>query len=362
MALVGGLVCIILASLVRAPDPARLRVQAEAAAQAGDWTRALELWRQLNATRGATTATLLGEGRACLARGLASQAERALQRVVAADPANADAWLLLLKILRAEDRVIEAFRLGWTAVDQVAPEARAELLRELTLAALTDLPDDLARTTLKRWIDADPTDVEARVAYLRRIGAEPRSADPDRGERLAQLTALLASHPDHVGVREALVTALADAGEPERGRAILGEWPVGDRDGRYWRLKGRWDLDQEHRPDEAVTALQTALRDFPQDWRTHYRLARALTMINRPQEARREAEIVSRIRELLDPLTLEPKLDASFAHLDQPAALRALAELCTRAGLIRLADAWRAIEPNQNDNHGPIGSLSAGDG
>ena len=107
-------------------------------------------------------------------------------------------------------------------LDDVLPEARPQLLRELTLAALTDLPDDLARSTLKRWIDADPGDVDARVAFLRRIGAEPRADDPDRESRLVQLRDLLASHPEHVDAREALVTALADAGEPERGRTASG--------------------------------------------------------------------------------------------------------------------------------------------
>ena len=139
---------------------------------------------------------------------------------------------------------------------------------------------------------------------------------------------MLASHPEHVGVREALVTALADAGEPERGRTLLETWPVEQRDGRYWRLRGRWDLEHDHRPDQAVTALRAALADFPQDWRIHYRLARALQIVNRPEEARREAETVGRIRELLDPLTLGPKLDAAFAHLDEPAAFATLADLC----------------------------------
>jgi hypothetical protein len=63
-------------------------------------------------------------------------------------------------------------------------------------------------------------------------------------------------------------------------------------------------------------------------------------MINRPEEARREAETVARIRELLDPLTLGPKLDAAFSHLDEPAALQGLSDLCARAGLTRLASLW----------------------
>jgi thioredoxin-like negative regulator of GroEL len=336
-----------LAPYFRAGDAAHLQTQAEAAAHGGNWPRALALWRQVNATPSATGATYLGESRACLAQGLAGQAERALRKASAAAPAETEAWLLLLEILRVEDRPIEAFRVGWEGVDRVPRASRTELLSELTLIALTDLPDEVARATLERWIAADPSDINARVAYLQRIGTEPRSADPDRTTRLAELSALLAEHPEHIGLREAMVTALADAGEPDRGRLLLEIWPAEQRDGRYWRLRGRWDLEHDHHPDEAVTALRAALVDFPQDWRTHYRLARALQIVNRPEEARRESEAVSRIRELLDPLTLGPKLDASFAHLDDPTALEALADLCARAGLTHLADTWRASEPRK---------------
>ena len=137
-----------------------------------------------------------------------------------------------------------------------------------------------------------------------------------------------------------LVTALADAGEPEAAQKLLEAWPLEQRDGRYWRLRGRLDLEHDRHPDQAVAASARRCR-FPQDWRIHYRLARALQIVNRPEEARREAETVSRIRELLDPLTLGPKLDAAFSHLDQPAAFQTLADLCDRAGLTRLAASWR---------------------
>jgi hypothetical protein len=204
---------------------------------------------------------------------------------------------------------------------------------------------------LRRWIDADPGDVDARVALLRRIGAEPRADDPERESRLVQLRDLLASHPGHIDAREALVAALADAGEPEAGRKLLESWPLEQRDGRFWRSRGRWNLEYDHQPEQAVAALQAALADFPQDWRIHSRLARALQAVNRPEEARREAETVGRIRELLDPLTLGPKLDAAFSHLDEPAASGTLAKLCARAGLTRLADAWLSA-----------GTASVGDG
>src|SRR5208337_3378721 len=116
----------------------------------------------------------------------------------AAPPSESEAWLLLLEVLRVEDRPVDAFTLGWKALDHALPEARPQLLRELTLAALTDLPDEVVRSTLRRWIDADPGDVDARVALLRRIGAEPRADDAERESRLVQLRDLLASHPEHV--------------------------------------------------------------------------------------------------------------------------------------------------------------------
>ena len=140
--------------------------------------------------------------------------------------------------------------------------------------ALTDLPDELARKTLMRWIDADAGDVDARVALLRRMGADPRADDPQRESRLTQLRELLATHPGHADAREVLVTALADAGEMEEGGRLLETWPMDQRDSRYWRLQGRWYLEHDHRPDQAIAALRTALVDFPHDWRVHYRLAR----------------------------------------------------------------------------------------
>jgi tetratricopeptide (TPR) repeat protein len=353
LVLAGGIGLLIGLQWLGSHDPARLRAAAETAAQAGRWDESLALWRRINATPAATGSTLLGEGRACLATGRAAQAERALRRAVAAAPGESQAWLLLLEILRVEDRPLEAQTAGWNAAESVAPEAIPEILRELTWAALTDVPDDVARGTLKRWIEADPDDLDARVALLRRIGSDPRSDDPDREARLAELSALLSAHPDHVGLREVMVSALADAGEPERGRKVLEDWPPESRDARYWRLRGRWELDHNHQPEQAVVCLRKVLGDFPQDWRTHYRLARALQTLNDTEEARREAETVSRIRELLDPMTLGPRLEAAFAHLDDAESIRTLSMTCERVGLVRLARAWIASASRARERSSP---------
>jgi thioredoxin-like negative regulator of GroEL len=356
--IVGGIGLFGLGQFLSRPDVAKLRVQAENLAEAGEWGDALRLWRQINAMSASTAETHLGEGRACLALGQAADAERALRRAVSLSPDELEAWLLLLEIMRVEDRPQDALELGWKGLGQLSAADHTPLLRELTLAILTDLPDDLARRTLRRWIEADPSDLEARVALHRRIGAEPRSDDPDRQTRLTELFELLSRHPHHDGLRETLVMALADAGDLDKGRELLDGWPDGTKDSRYWRLRGRWDLEHDHRAKEAVVAFQKALTEFPHDWRTHYRLARALRILNRSDEAQKEAEIVSRIRELLDPLTLGPKLDAAFSHLDQPEAFDTVADTCARVGLSHVADAWRSLPRNQSVDR-PVRNLDA---
>jgi len=64
---------LLLLKLLAGEDVARLQGRAEAAARASDWATALDLWRRINSTVGATGTTYLGEGRACLALGRAAQ-------------------------------------------------------------------------------------------------------------------------------------------------------------------------------------------------------------------------------------------------------------------------------------------------
>ena len=119
-----------------------------------------------------------------------------------------------------------------------------------------------------------PADLDARVARLVRIAASPHPGDPDRADRIARLSAILDRDPGHVPAREALLVALADAGEPDRGRAVLDAWPEPARDARYDRLRGRWDLDYDHRADRAAEAYARAVAELPHDWKSHYGLAR----------------------------------------------------------------------------------------
>ena len=100
MVLAGGFGLLMLLRMLGPVDRVQLRAQAEAAEQAKDWATALRLWRRINDTLGATGMTHLGEGRACLALDRAADAERALRKSIVAMPGQADAWLLMLEIMR----------------------------------------------------------------------------------------------------------------------------------------------------------------------------------------------------------------------------------------------------------------------
>jgi len=326
-----------------------LRDRAEAAAKRGDFAASYPLWREYNAGPRASSETWLSQARAALALGHAAEGLRALERAAEIGPSDPEPWLLQLEILRVEDRPVEAMRIGWAAYDAVPPPSRRNVLRALTLALLADTPEPLARSTLQRWVSEDSSDLEARVALLRRIAANPRDGDPPRTARIENLEELLKRHPESVATRDALLHELADAGVSDRAAAVLEAWPKRDRDARYDRIDGRLSLDFDRRPEHAAEALKRALIDLPHDWKIHYRLARALSSLGKPDEARREADRVSSLREILDPERLTKRLDADLAALHTRQALVDLADLCRTVGFDRLADAW-AEESNRSTN------------
>jgi tetratricopeptide (TPR) repeat protein len=330
-----------------------MRARALAASRAENWPMALEAWRRVNRSPAADSLSWRAEARACLALGRAGQAERALEKTSAHSPGDPDPWLLRLEIMRIENRLVDALLLGRRAMAAVSPDQRLAILRGWTLALLADAPDDLARSTLRRWLAADPDDLDALMALERRMSEFPRAGDPPLAERLQRLRTLTRAEPDAVGPREALIVALAEAGDPEDGRAMLSAWPKHLRDARYERLKGRWDLEYDQDYESAIQHLTRALDALPHDTKTRYRLARALQAAGHTEEARHASAEVTRMREILEPVRLGKRLDHDLEQLDDPAARRDLADLCASVGLRELADAWqREAQTTQSPKHG----------
>ncbi len=328
-------------------SPTTLRKRAEDAEARNNWPDALLAWRKLNTTDAARGKTWMGEARACLALDLAAQAEVALKKATDADPADIQAWRSWLDILRTEGRLLDSERVGWRAYTSVEHGQKSTILKDLTLAllffddTLDNLPDDRTLARLDRWVKADPDDVAARIALHRRVASLPRPGDPDVAEWIEYLSRVVSTRPDEIMAREALVQTLSDLGEIDPGRAALDGWPENRRDAGYARLKGRWDLEYDKNPARAATNLDFALKQLPQDWRSRALLARALQALNEPEAARKQAAEVAALRELLDPANLVPRLAADFSGWEDARARNDLINLCSRAGLERLADAWR---------------------
>lgn len=289
---------------------------------------------------------MIAEARAWLALGAARKAEEAIRKATRQEPARASAWLLWLELLRLEDRQIEAAGIAREALGAVGPADRLDVLRAATLALLADAPDEVVRPTLEKWVAADSQDIDAKLALMsRKALAGPRQAGPasDRASgQVSLLQSLLNESPGHIGLRAATVGALAEAGLIDRGRSLLDTWPKEGRDARYERLEGRWKLEYERKPDEAEEAFRKVLAQIPHDWKTRTRLARALHAQGRDQEARAEAETVSRHRELLEPARLGPRLSGDLEKPEDPEALEDLAALCQGLGLNTLAEGWSA--------------------
>lgn len=334
----------ILIALALTARPGRLRAQAESAQAANDFTRALDAWRSYHRAAYGDAASWRSRARVCLALSRAAEADLCWERASILEPAHPLAWLARLERLRALELPIESEALARQALPRIEPGSRVLVLKALTLTLLADLPtDDQARDLLARWSTADPNDFAAEVALIRRQTALPRAEDPDVPTRLARLETLVARHPTDLAAREAWIEALDQAGEIERGRAALDGWPETVRDDpRYLRLRGGWDQDYDNRPEAAARAFRAALKAFPHDWRTWYRLARVERTLKHPELSDEAVRQVRRLREVLEPVALRHRLEADFAKLDAPESRADLADLAKAARLRGLAELWRA--------------------
>ena len=85
---------------------------------------------------------------------------------------------------------------------------------------------------------------------------------------------------------------------------------------------------------------------MPHDWKTRYRLARALAASGKIEESRNEARRMSEIRESLDPIQLGELLKSALPKGRSPEPDR-LVGLLKKIGLNPLADAWIQWESDQ---------------
>lgn len=345
LALIGvGLAAAAIIAVYARPESRRaVRSRAERETRLEQWALAASDWSKYNAAAPADAEGFAEEGRALFELALAGKAEKQARRAIELGARSPTAWLVVLEVLRVEDRIFEALSLGREAAAKLSDDDLAVVLRAATIVALDAYPESAARDRLEVWTLADPDDDSARIALLKLMAQAPMAGDPPREARLKELEIILARAPERIDAREALVVELAGAGEPKRGEAILSAWPTNARDARYLRLMGRWLIDYMHRPRDAAEAFEKALETWPNDWRTWYRLARARAMLSGTAAANEAADRVRKLRDALDAETLGERLIRDSKAIDTAQARLDLAELCDRAGLADFAAAWRKL-------------------
>ena len=251
-----------------------------------------------------------------------------------------DGWLLILDLLRVlGDADLFAAQLE-ILLQSPAAMRSPSVLSSATLGLLTDLDQAEVRSRLTRWVENEPDQPLAQAALLLRYAQNPLPEDPSRDIRLAQARKLLQLFPDSWMARSALVETLFNSGLYDEAAGVLQTWPQNARQTTAWhRLEGRRLQDQAQKPAAAIAEFQQVLKWMPQDWKTRYRLARALMAAGMADEARRQARRMTEIREMLDPTALEPILKRAMPK-GQPPEPPALIELLQRLELEKLATGW----------------------
>ncbi len=263
------------------------------------------------------------------------------------NPDKPDGWLLILdlaRILGSSDMMMENTNqiLKINSVNRSTP-----VLLASTLGLLTDLDQLEVRKRLNKWSASELESPLARAYLLLRYAENPLPEDPPRDLRIEQARVLASRYPDSIAVFTALIETLFNGGYYQEAMEVLDKWPLEHRSGTaYHRLQGRRLQDVEGKHRDAVGEYQEALKFMPHDWKTRYRLARALAASGKTEESRNEARRMSEIRESLDPIQLGELLKSALPKGRSPEPDR-LVGLLKKIGLNPLADAWIQWESDQ---------------
>jgi len=271
-----------------------------------------------------------------------SVAMRLLEQWSDKSPDKPEGWVIFLDLLRVlgqTDRIIEI-------TDQIAANEIArrspEVLMTATLGLLTDLEPALIRQRLTRWAAAEPGEPLAAAALLQRYNENPLPDDPSRDNRLQSARSLLEKFPDNIDIRQALVEMLLTSGQFEEAGKLLQDWPAaGQNSVGFQRLKGRYLQDSIQDYQNAIASFEMVLKKASYDWKTRYRLARALKAVGKEKEAASESARMLEIREILDPTRLEPIIRQAFPKGKAPEPFQIIS-LLNKIGLNSLARSWQS--------------------
>ncbi len=259
-------------------------------------------------------ATLRAAVRAALNAGRAAEAEAAAHALIAAEP-DADAWDLLARALRAQDKLEDAIAAGDVALKLNPSSADARYNRAIAVGrsgrvadALSEFESLVSRGLIASALWAARGDAlldlgrieEAEAALADGVRRWPTHAGLHaalartrwllgQGGRFADaFEASITRHPNDIALRIAGVDLLRRAEFTARAEALLREGLARqDDDPALLEVLGVL-LDETDRSAEALPLLQAAVQRAPYRADARAQMIRALLRLNRGAEALRE--------------------------------------------------------------------------
>jgi tetratricopeptide (TPR) repeat protein len=206
------------------------------------------------------------------------------------------------------EKILNVARVGLAqlcALEARPDEAREQIIRLLPatadpsalLAVLLEVeavgPEpNPAIDSLKRFVENDPEDFEARRALAHHYAVVGRLSDAR-----PLLENCLAERPDHARAVESLAHCLIEIPDLPAATELLQAAPVGsNQTAWYWRLRG-YLAEQEQDWMAGVECYENAVRLAPYDSVMHHRLAAALGRLERAEKAEEHFERASTLRD-----------------------------------------------------------------
>lgn len=285
------------------------------------------------------------QGEAYNQAGLARRAEAAWKACAAEDPLHPvpekfylTAVESLIEIYAMQERWEEAREQAWACLDRVAPDQRLNVVFMLLRTRVQRVAPEARAPRLRRFVAADPEDLESRLALAR---AEAALGHPEEAER--QLAIALEQQPEDVTAWRDRLSMLNERGDTKALAAAVAELPASvEEDGEIWKFRGL-AARSAGQIERAATCFAKAVESRPFDEQAHYQLALAQRQLNRRPEA--EASL-ARYKELGEARSkiLAAYEEFSNAHAApdrDPARIRKatedLAAICRTLGWERMA-------------------------
>ena len=204
-----------------------------------------------------------------------------------------------------------------------------------------------AAETLRRYLDTDPGDWQARRAQ-----AHAEELLENRSEADSLMAQCLRERPDSVDGWRMWLTILADRNQPEELARAIATMPASVAQANDATIQQLRALDRFNAGElqQALELFQTALELDPHNPDTHYRLAsvaQRLGQADLAEERRAASQRIRKARQAIPEALLKFRTHERPGTPGRAEAIEALAQISDTVGWNRLAREWRKLAKNE---------------